>query len=273
MKNIEAYINQIIEGDCLQVMEDLPDKSIDFILCDLPYGMTANPWDKIINVQKLWQQYQRIIKENGTIALSGQGIFTAHLILSNPTWFRYKMVWIKSKAPNFLSANKQPLRKHEDICIFYKTQPVYHPQMWMDKPYDRGMRKTNASGNYGAFKTSHCKSNGSRYPYDLLFFEEEHDDWFYFKSAETEGKVWHPTQKPVALGRYLIRTYTDPGDIVLDNACGSGSFPVAAIRENRKFIGIEQNKGAFSLKTKPVDFVQISRERVRAALDDQRLFI
>jgi site-specific DNA-methyltransferase (adenine-specific) len=266
MSDLTPFINQIIEGDCLEVMENIPDGSVDFILCDLPYGITANPWDQIINMQRLWQHYERIIKVNGAIALSGQGIFTAHLILSNPTLFRYKMVWIKSKAPNFLSVNKQPLRKHEDICIFYKKQPVYHPQMWLDKAYDRGIRKTNRSGNYGDFKAAHCKSDGQRFPYDVLFFEDEPDDWCYFKTAETEGKAWHPTQKPIDLGRYLIRTFTDPGDIVLDNACGSGSFPVAAIRENRRFIGIEKNKGAFNLKTKPVDFVKISRERLKQEL-------
>lgn len=260
---MEEYINKVVEGDCLEVMKNIPDGSVDFVLCDLPYGITVNPWDQIIDMQRLWHQYERIIKDNGVIALSGQGIFTAHLILSNPKLFRYKIVWIKSKAPNFLSVNKQPLRKHEDICIFYKSQPVYHPQMHKAKPYDRGMRPAKVTGSYGAYKPANRVSkDGSRFPYDVLFFEEEKDDWCYFKTAESEGKSWHPTQKPVDLGRYLIRTFTNHGDIVLDNACGSGSFLVAAIRENRRFIGIEKNQGAFKLKTIPVDFVKISKERI-----------
>jgi site-specific DNA-methyltransferase (adenine-specific) len=268
MKNITHFLNQIIQGDCLEIMQEFPDKSIDLILCDLPYGITANPWDKVIDMSQLWLQYERVIKDNGVIALSGQGLFTAHLILVKAELFRYKMVWIKSKAPNFLSANKQPLRKHEDICIFYKKQPVYHPQMSPGTPYDTGIRKINTCGNYGRFNSSHGKSTGMRYPYDLLFFEPEHDDWIYFRTAESGGS-WHPTQKPVALGQYLVRTFTDPGAVVLDNACGCGSYPLAALKEHRSFIGIEKNEGAFKHRDIPIDFIQIAKQRIKDELTRQ----
>jgi site-specific DNA-methyltransferase (adenine-specific) len=260
----EHLLNQVIQGDCLEVMRQIPDKSIAMILCDLPYGTTQNPWDTIIDFTLLWGQYERIIKENGAITLTGHGQFTARLILSKPEWFRYKIVWIKSKAPNFLQANRQPLKKHEDICIFFKKQPVYHPQMTAGIPYDRGRRKASLTGAYGNYHSKHIRSNGARYPTDLLFFEP--DDWIYCKTAEAEGKTFHPSQKPVELGRYLIRTYTNPGDVVLDNACGSGSFLVAAVREARNFIGIEKNDGAFEFKTKASDFILRCRQRINDEL-------
>ena len=126
---IENYVNRIIEGDCLEVMKNIPNKSIDMILCDLPYGTTQNKWDSIIDLDELWKEYKRVIKDNGVIILTSHGVFTAKLILSNEKWFKYKLVWEKSKATNFLNAKKQPLRKHEDICVFYKKQPIYNPQM------------------------------------------------------------------------------------------------------------------------------------------------
>lgn len=220
---IQDYINQVIEADCLKVLPNIPDKSIDMILCDLPYGTTQNKWDSVIDLKKLWREYMRVIKDNGAIVLTAQGIFTAKLILSNEEWFKYKIVWIKSKSTNFLNAKKQPLRKHEDICVFYKRQPTYNPQMTEGESYDKGIRKDQLTGSYGDFKPRHVKSNGLRYPNDVLCIEEEAlptEDFLYFKTAESEGKVYHPTQKPVELGRYLIRTFTNPGDIVLDNACG-----------------------------------------------------
>jgi len=211
------------------------------ILCDLPYGTTQNKWDSVIDLAKLWKEYERIIKDNGCIALTAQGLFTAKLILSNEKLFKYKIVWIKSKPTNFLNAKIQPLRKHEDICIFYKKQPTYNPQMTNGEPYDKGIRKDQYTGSYGDFKPRHVKSNGERYPNDVVFYEEQNvDDYVYIKTAEAEGKVIHPTQKPIELGRYLIRTFTKPGDIVLDNACGSGSFLLSAILENRQFIGVEK---------------------------------
>jgi site-specific DNA-methyltransferase (adenine-specific) len=268
MKNIEPYLNKVTEGDCLEIMENFPDQCIDLILCDLPYGTTINPWDTIIDLPTLWRHYERLIKPEGVIALTASAVFTAKLIMSNLNLFKYKIVWIKSKATNFLNAKKQPLRKHEDICIFYKRQPIYQPQMLHGKPYNRGWRKEQDTGSYSKYEPSPIRSSGGRYPYDVVFYEEEPpDDWFYSTTAEhEEERPVHPTQKPVDLGRYLIRTYTRPNAIVLDNASGSGSFLITAIRENRRFIGIEKNQGAFRLKTQPIDFVQYSNERIRREL-------
>lgn len=242
-REIDDFVNKVVQGDCLEVMQLIPDKSVNMILCDLPYGTTQNKWDSVIDLQKLWTEYERIIKDDGAIVLTSQGIFTAKLILSNEKLFKYKITWIKSKSTNFLNAKKQPLRKHEDICIFYKKQPTYNPQMTEGEAYDKGIRKDQYTGSYGDFKPKHVKSNGERYPNDIVFYEEQNlDDFVYIKTAEAEGTVYHPTQKPIELGRYLIRTYTNPGDIVLDNACGSGSFLLSAILENRNFIGIEKTR-------------------------------
>jgi site-specific DNA-methyltransferase (adenine-specific) len=261
--SIDNFKNTVIQGDCLEVMQNFPDKSIDMILCDLPYGTTQNKWDSIIDLNKLWEQYERIITDNGCIALTSQGIFTAKLILSNEKLFKYKTVWIKSKATNFLNAKKQPLRKHEDICIFYKNQPTYNPQMTNGEAYDKGIRKDQFTGSYGDFKPRHVKSNGERYPNDVVNFEEQKiDDFVYIKTAESEGKVLHPTQKPIELGRYLIRTYTNEGDIVLDNTCGVGSFLLSAILEDRNFIGIEKNEDVLLHKVDKTDYIKICNERI-----------
>jgi len=244
-------------------MAGIPNKAIDMILCDLPYGTTQNKWDSVIDLAQLWKQYERIIKDNGAIVLTAQGVFTAKLILSNENLFKYKIVWIKSKSTNFLNAKKQPLRKHEDICIFYKKQADYTPQMTEGEAYDKGYRKDQLTGSYGDFKSKRIKSGGERYPTDVIAFEEQDlDDFVYFKTAEAEGPVVHPTQKPIELGRYLIKTYTKPGDIVLDNACGSGSFLLSAILENRQFIGIEKNEDVVLHKVNPIDYIQICRDRI-----------
>ena len=261
------YLNKVIQGDCLEVMNDLPNKSIDMILCDLPYGTTQNKWDSIINLDELWKQYERIIKDNGAIALTAQGLFTAKLIMSNEKLFKYKIVWIKSKSTNFLNAKKQPLRKHEDICVFYKKQPQYSPQMTDGGAYDKGYRKNQLTGSYGDFKSNHVKSPGERYPTDVIAYEEQKvDDFVYVKTAESEGPVLHPTQKPIELGRYLIKTLTKPGNVVLDNACGSGSFLISAMLENRQFIGIEKNEHSLLHKAKPVDYIQICTDRIQRTL-------
>lgn len=254
----------IYQGDCLKVMADLPDQSVDLILCDLPYGTTQNKWDSVIPLDELWSQYRRIIKPKGVIALSSQGIFTARLMLSNEAWFKYKFVWVKSKPTNFLNARRQPLRQHEDICIFYGRQPNYRPVMSKGEPYDKGTRKAQYTGSYGDFKPVQVKSDGERFPTDTL----------YCKTAESEagGRVWHPTQKPVALGRYLIRMFTGPGDVVLDNAFGSGSFLVAAAIEGRRFIGIEKNEEVHLFKEKQIDYIKVAKERlaeVEAAIKDK----
>lgn len=262
-KELTDFINQVYEADCLDLMPQMPDASIDMILCDLPYGVTQNAWDSYIPLDKLWKQYLRIIKPNGVIVLTSSGVFTAMLIMSQPALFKYKLVWEKSKPTNFLNAKKQPLRKHEDICVFYKKQPVYNPQMGQGVAYDKGIRKNQLSGSYGDFQPKHIYSSGERYPTDVL----------YFKTAESEGKVVHPTQKPVELGRYLIKTYTRPGDVVLDNACGSGSFLVAAVLEGRNFIGIEKNEDVALFKKEPIDYISVCEKRICDAWNHTHLDI
>ena len=257
MKRKEKYKdkdlrNSLIEGDCLSALKAFPSSSTDIVLCDLPYGTTQNKWDSIIDLDNLWSEYNRVVKPNGAIVLSSQGVFTAKIILSNEKFFKYKIVWEKSKATNFLNAKKQPLRKHEDICVFYRKPPTYNPQMKKGDPYDKGVRKDQLTGSYGDFSATHVKSNGLRYPADVI----------YFKTAESEGQVYHPTQKPVELGRYLIKTYTNPGDIILDNSFGSGSFLVSAALEDRYFCGIEKNKDVHLFKKEKIDYIEVARDRI-----------
>lgn len=249
---IYPIVNGLYEADCLEYMKDIPDKSIDMILCDLPYGMTQNNWDSYIPLDLLWEQYNRIIKTNGAIVLTSQGLFTAKLIMSQPKLYKYKWVWEKSKPTNFLNAKKQPLRKHEDVCVFYKKQPTYNPQMVPGEPYDKGIRKDQLSGSYGDFQPVHVQSSGERYPTDII----------YVKTAECEGDVVHPTQKPIELGRYLIRTYSNPGDVILDNTFGSGSFLVAALMEGRNFLGIEKNEDVALFKKEEIDYLDIAKRRL-----------
>ena len=242
-----SMINNLFEEDCIECMKRIPDASIDMILCDLPYGMTQNKWDSYIPLDLLWEQYLRIIKPNGAIVLTSQGLFTAKLIISQQKYFKYKWIWEKSKPTNFLNAKKQPLRKHEDVCVFYKKQPTYHPQMTQGKPYNKGFRKNQLSGSYGDFQSVHVVSDGERYPTDII----------YIKTAECEGEVVHPTQKPVELGRYFVRTYSEPGDVILDNTFGSGSFLVAALMEGRNFIGIEKNENVALFKKKEINYIKM----------------
>lgn len=255
--------NTLLEGNCLELMKLIPDQSVHLVLCDLPYGTTQNRWDSVIDLRQLWSEYRRILKPNGVIVLTAQGIFTAKLILSNEDWFKYKIVWEKSKPTNFLNAKKQPLRKHEDVCVFYTKPPTYNPQMRQGAAYDKGIRKNQLSGSYGDFQPAHVKSEGGRYPADIV----------YFKTAESEPErtVWHPTQKPVELGRYLIRTYSNAGDVVLDNAFGSGSFLVAAALEKRHFIGIERNEEVHLFKDQRIDYVAVAAERLARAGANPRI--
>ncbi|WP_428882314.1 DNA-methyltransferase [Facklamia sp. P12950] len=250
--------NRLFEGDCLEIMKSFPDYSIDMILCDLPYGTTQNKWDSIIPLDELWEEYRRIIKDNGVIVLTSHGLFTSRLMLSNIDDFKYKWIWIKSKATNFLNSKKQPLRKYEEVCVFYKKQPTYNPQMMNGESYDKGIRKNQLSGSYGDFEPVRVKSNGERYPVDLI----------YFKTAESEGRVYHPTQKPVELGKYLVRTYTNKGDLVLDNTFGSGSFLVSALEEGRNFVGIEMNEDTNQFKKHKYDLIEVATKRLKQSWDN-----
>lgn len=251
-------LNNVTKGDTIEQMKNIPDNSIDLVLVDLPYGTTQNRWDSVIPLDELWNQYHRIVKENGAMVFTASGLFTAQLMLSNPKEYKYNYTWVKSKSTNFLNAKKQPLRKHEDILVFYRKQPTYNPQMTKGEAYSKGVRKDQVTGSYGNFNPVLVKSEGSRYPVDVL----------YFKTAESEGKVVHPTQKPIALGRYLIRTFSNPGDVVLDNTSGSGSFLISALLEGRNFIGIEKNEDVALFKKKPVDYIKITKNRVQHALEN-----
>ena len=268
-KNLQLnkYINMVFEEDCLDLMTYLPDSCVDMVLCDLPYGTTQNKWDSVIPLDRLWERYNRIVKKDGAIVLTSQGVFTAKLILSNEKCFKYKIVWEKSKPTNFLNAKKQPLRKHEDICIFYRNQPTFNPQMSIGKSYTKGIRKDQYTGSYGNFHPVLVESkDGLRYPNDIVYFKTP--------ESELEGIVWHPTQKPVELGRYLIRTYSNPGDVILDNTSGAGSFLVSAILEHRNFIGIEKNQDARLFKEETIDLIKITRQRLYTAFfsDDKIAF-
>ncbi|MBO5156158.1 MAG: site-specific DNA-methyltransferase [Prevotella sp.] len=253
--NYNEIVNRLFEGDCLKYLKLFPDNSIDMVLCDLPYGTTQNKWDSVISLGKLWKEYERVVKDNGAIVLTSQGLFTAQLMMSNPKMFKYKWIWEKSKPTNFLNAKKQPLRKYEDVCVFYKKQPTYNPQMIKGEPYNKGVRKNQLSGSYGDFQPVHVYSDGNRYPTDVI----------YFKTAESEGKVIHPTQKPIELGRYFVRTYSNPGDLILDNTFGSGSFLVAALLEGRNFVGIEKNKDVELFKKSDIDFISEAKKRLHDA--------
>lgn len=222
-------------GDCLDVLPTLAASSIDLVLADMPYGTTRNYWDQIIPFDALWLEIKRVVKPGGVVVLTAQGPFVARVIMSNELWFKYKVVWEKSKPTNFLNAKKQPLRKHEDICVFYESAPTYNPQMSAGKPYNKGVRKDQGTGSYNGFNPSEVSSPGERYPTDVV----------YFRTAESEG-AYHPTQKPVDLCRYLIRTYSNPGDVVLDFCMGSGTTGVAAKAEDRRFIGIERDPEHFN---------------------------
>jgi len=224
-------LNEIIHGDCLEVMPQIPSGSIDMILCDLPYGTTACKWDTIIPFEPLWKQYERIIKDNGAIVLFASQPFTTALINSNIKLFRYSWVWEKEQGVNFLMAKKQPLKVHEDICVFSKKQTVYNPQMTEGKPYISG--KGDSGEVTGRVKKVQTKNNGTRYPRSVIWFKGE--------------TGLHPTQKPVELCEYLIKAYTNEGDTVLDNCIGSGTTVIACMNTNRNFIGIEKEKKYFDI--------------------------
>jgi len=223
-------------GDCLEVMPTLPDKSIDMILCDLPYGTTACKWDVVIPFEPLWKEYKRLIKDNVAIVLTASQPFTSALVMSNPKWFRYEWVWEKERPTNFLQGNKQPMKYHENICVFYKSQPTYNAQL--TKKLEKNKRKNAPRG-----MTNQVYGINSGDKYQERTVTGGAKDWLYPSTIQyfTMQREGHPTQKPVALFEYLIRTYTNEGDTVLDNCAGSGTTGVACIRTNRKYILIEKD--------------------------------
>ena len=247
MKYPDDYINKIICGDCLEVMPYIPDKAIDMILCDLPYGTTACKWDIIIPFELLWKQYKRIIKDNGAIVLTASQPFTSMLVMSNLEWFKYCWVWDKVLPTGHLNSKKQPLRRTEDILIFYNTQPLYNPIM--EKRESPRINKANGKTFHGNGKQVY----GKFYSVDSYLPERYPTSLLKISNAD-KTKIQHPTQKPVALFEYLIKTYTNEGDLVLDNCAGSGTTGVACKNLGRDFILIEKIK----------KYVEIAHKRVNA---------
>ena len=234
-KDVKTDNYSLLFGDCLERMKEIPDGSIDLILTDPPYGTTACKWDNVIPFEPMWIELKRIIKPNGAIVLFGSEPFSSLLRCSNLKMFKYDFVWEKSKSTGFLNAKRQPLRAHEIIHIFYNKQPTYNPQMVQGEAYNKGVRKEQTKDDvYGSFDQVEVKSGGDRYPRSVQ----------YFKTAEREGGL-HKSQKPVALLEYLIKTYTNEEDTVLDFTFGSCSTGVAALNTNRKFIGVEMEEKYF----------------------------
>ena len=230
----EHSTGSLYHGDCLEIMKNIPDGSVDMILCDLPYGTTQNKWDSVIPFEQLWEQYWRVCKSNAVIALTAGQPFTSSLIMSQIKHFKYCWIWDKVNPTGFGNAKKQPLRNYEDICVFYIKQCLYNPQMVEGKlNHSQGNKKNRIfSENYnGGFKRAEDITSGLKYPKQIQIFP---------KHSSQCGL--HPTQKPVDLFEYLIKTYTNEGMTVLDNCIGSGTTAIAAINTNRKWIGIEKEE-------------------------------
>ena len=245
MNNIELW-----QGDCLELMKDIPDGSVDLVLADPPYGTTACKWDSVIPFEPMWEQLKRIIKPNGAICLFGSEPFSSALRMSNIKNFKYDWVWDKvNRYTGYGSCKYAPLKRYEIVSVFYKSKPTYNPQMMQGKPY----KKTGdySSKIYGTDKIKkHGKNNGERYPFNIL----------QYKGDDKKNGFLHPTQKPVALLEYLIRTYTNEGETVLDFTMGSGSTGVACVNTNRRFIGIELDDKYF----------EIAKQRIDAAICDKK---
>lgn len=235
---------KLLQGDCLELMKDIPDKSVDMILCDLPYGTTACKWDSVIPFNKLWCQYERVIKDAGAIVLTASQPFTSALIMSNIKMFKYSLVWLKTRPSNVFNAKKMFMKFHEDICVFYKSLPTYNPQMIIGKPYRKVQYSPDRSdgiyGKTGENKGYVSETNGERHPKTVI------------EISNPNHNSLHPTQKPVALMEYLIKTYTNEGDLVLDNCMGSGTTGVACKNINRRFIGMELDD----------EYFRIAKERI-----------
>ena len=234
-------------GDCLKLMPSIPDGSVDMVLADLPYGVTANHWDSVIPMTELWEQYRRIVKPNGAIALTATQPFATDLIMAARDIFRYDLIWQKVKATGFLHANQMPLRKHESVLVFYKRLPTYNPiKETGGEPFHHIKRRsTRNTSNYNSSydPTKQLPNHdGSRFPTSVMKVRYEPD---FFNASPNGKRTTHPTQKPVALMEYLIRTYTNEGEVVLDNCMGSGTTGVAAVRCGRRFIGIEMDARYF----------------------------
>lgn len=237
---------KLYQGDCLKLLNQIESNSVDLILADLPYGTTANKWDSVIPMKPLFEQYKRIIKDHGAVLLFGMGMFGAQLITNAPKVmpYRYSWIWQKTMPVGFLNSHKMPLRSYENVYVFYKHLPTYHPQMRQGfKPYTRKGGDYRKQGDYHSQIKTTITSKGERYPIDVIKFSNGNNDNV------------HPTQKPVDLLEYLINTYTDNGMTVLDNTMGSGSTGVACVNLDRNFIGMELDS----------DYYQVAQERIQEA--------
>lgn len=246
-------LNKIHHGDCLELMKNIPDKSIDMILCDLPYGTTTCKWDSIIPVEPLWEQYERVIKDNGAIVLTASQPFTIEIINSKRNLFRYELIWYKTRPTGTMSAKRMPMKTHENILVFYNKQPTYNPQMvkrneseWKRLPKKSVETKPTQIDGRGYSKSANREQHQYKYPRSVLEIKSVHN--------QSKEKVKHPTQKPVELFEYLIKTYTNEGETVLDNCIGSGTTAIACLNTNRTFIGIE----------KEMEYVDIANKRIES---------
>jgi DNA modification methylase len=229
----------LMHGDCLEMMQLIPNGSVDMVLADPPYGTTACKWDTVIPLEVMWTELKRVIKPNGAIVMTASQPFTSALVMSNTKQFRYEWIWQKETHSNFLNIKKQPGKRHENICVFYFKQPTYNPQMWKGKEnHSKGTKRAESNRKYlgASFKCSEDIKGGLKYPISI-----------YNCKSEGRGKAVHPTQKPVALMEYLIRTYTNEGETVLDFTMGSGTTGVACANTSRKFIGIELDQVYFDI--------------------------
>lgn len=236
----------LFNGDCLELMNDISSGSVDAIICDLPYGCLSKSnalvkWDKELPIQKLWELFFRVSKKNAAIVLFGQGMFSAKLMMSNPNHWRYNLIWDKCRSSGFLNSKRMPLRRHEDILVFYKELPTFNPQMIpcadSERSHSRGRpNKKIKNSCYGQFNITPDNIANLKYPNSILKF-----------AKPGPSNTVHPTQKPINLLRWLVRTYTNRGDTILDATMGSGSTGVAAVLENRRFIGIEKDANYFEV--------------------------
>lgn len=251
----------LMHGDCLQLMQALPDASVNLVVCDLPYGTTHCEWDKPIDLERLWSEYNRICKQNAAVVLFSSQPFTTDLINSNRRHFRYEIIWEKTQPSGFLNAKRMPLRAHENICVFYRKLPTYNPIIKEVHTKGLGRKKTNGTKakQYGEYRigTYEWTETGKRYPTDVVKIS----NWNGALFGNTDKAVKHPTTKPVPLLEYLIKTYSNPGDTVLDNCMGSGSTGVACANTGRNFIGIELD----------ADFYKIATERINEAEKEHNL--
>ena len=254
---------ELLKGDCLEVMKEIKSGSVDAIICDLPYGTTQNKWDSVIDFKLMWEQLNRIIKFNGAVVLFGSEPFSSTLVVSNIKNFKYRWTWNKIKASNYLNSKRQPLRCIEDILIFYKKQPTYNPQLRdRDKKHIRDPKKGYGKGNnktYGKTENNYMFNSGrvipleKGYPLDLITISQ---------IGSFGNKRQHPTQKPVALMEYLIKTYTNENETVLDFTMGSGSTGVGCVNLNRQFIGIEQDENYYNIAVQRLEDAKKERDKL-----------